>query len=119
LIEPARLSVAQERALQEARGVEEPLAIAAVTLWEIARLVAHSRLRFDDPIEVALDGIERHPALAVLPLGARVAVESTRLGDRMSMDPADHLIVATARVYGLTLVTADERIRRAGVVPVV
>lgn len=119
LIAPARLSAAQTRALDLDREVDERLGVAATTLWEIAKLVEHRRLTFDDPIELVLDRIERNPSLSLLPLDARVALESTRLGDRMPGDPADQLIVATARVHGLRLVTADERIRRSGTVPIV
>jgi PIN domain nuclease of toxin-antitoxin system len=116
---PGRLSLLQDRAIADARGGEERLAVAAVTLWEIAKLVSHHRLTFDDPIDLVLDRIERNPALSVLPLDARVAIESTRLGDQIPKDPADQLIVATARVHGLRLVTADEAIRKSGTVQVI
>jgi len=119
LIEPARLSSVQTQAIGESRSDGKRLGVAAVTLWEIAKLVAYRRLSFDDPIELVLDRIERHPALSVLPPDARVAIESTRLGDRMPKDPADQLIIATARVHGLRLVTADEPIRRSGTVIVI
>jgi PIN domain nuclease of toxin-antitoxin system len=116
---PGRLSQPQADAIAEARAQAKPLAVAAVTFWEIAKLVELRRLAFDDPIDLVLDRIERNPAFVVMPLDARVALESTRLGDKMPKDPADQLIVATARVYGLRLVTADDQIRRSGIVPVV
>jgi PIN domain nuclease of toxin-antitoxin system len=116
---PGRLSSRQAAEISAAHAEGERLAVAAVTLWEIAKLVEHRRLTFDDPIDLVLDGIERNPALSILPLGARVALESTRLGDQIAADPADQLIVATARVHGLRLVTSDERIRKSGVVPVI
>lgn len=119
LIEPARLSSAQTEAIAESRSGGERLAVAVVTLWEIAKLVEYRRLAFDDPIELVLDRIERNPALSVLPLDARVAIESTRLGDRVPKRPADQLIVATARVHGLRLITSDEQIRRSGTVAVI
>jgi len=55
--------------------------------------------------------------LVVLPITARIAAESVRLGDDFPKDPAGQLIAATARCHGLTLMTADERIRRWGRVP--
>jgi PIN domain nuclease of toxin-antitoxin system len=119
LIAPSRLTAAQTRALELDGDGDERLGIAATTLWEIAKLVEHRRLTFDDPIELVLDGIERNPALNILPLDARIAVESTRLGGQIPADPADQLIVATARVHGLRLVTSDDRIRKSGVVPVI
>ncbi len=57
--------------------------------------------------------------LTSLPLTASIAVESVRLGDDFHRDPADQIIVATARCHGLTLITADERIRKWGKVNLV
>ena len=119
LIEPAKLSTVHAQAIADARTADERLAVAATTLWEIAKLVEYDRLTFDDPVEVVLDRIERNPELRVVPLDARVAVESTRLGDIVPKDPTDQIIIATARVHGLRLVTADEHIRRSGAVAVV
>jgi PIN domain nuclease of toxin-antitoxin system len=116
---PGRLSSRQTHEISAAQSEGERLAVSAMTLWEIAKLVEYRRLTFDDPIELVLDGIERNPALSILPLDARVALESTRLGSQMAKDPADQMIVATARVHGLRLVTADERIRRSGTVAVI
>jgi len=119
LADTGRLSPVQTRALERAEATKEPLGVAAITLWEIAKLADRGRIRFDQTVDVVLEEIEQHPALSVLPLEARVALESTRLGDRVPSDPADQLIVATARVHALRLVTADERIRRSGTVSVI
>jgi PIN domain nuclease of toxin-antitoxin system len=119
LIEPHRLRKAQTEVLMQAEADDQPLGVSAISLWELARLVAAERVAFDDPLDVVLDGIERRRDFAVISLDARVALETTRLSGRMSNDPADRLIVATARVHGLRLVTADERIRKSGDVAVV
>jgi PIN domain nuclease of toxin-antitoxin system len=113
------LSTAQASALERAVAGGEPVAIAAITLWEIAKLAERGRIRLTQTIDGVLDQIEQHPSIEVLPLTARVALESTRLGARMSSDPADQLIVATARVHGLRLVTADTHIRESGCVSIV
>lgn len=47
-----------------------------------------------------------------MPITPRVAVESTRLPGEFHNDPADQLIVATARVNDCVLMTADHKIRR-------
>ena len=77
------------------------------------------RIQLAQTVDVILNEVERHRAIAVLPLTAQIAIESTRLGDRLPSDPTDQLIVATARVHGLQLLTADERIRKSGAVPVI
>ena len=66
-------------------------------------------------VDVLLSEIENHPRFEVLPITARIALESTRLGPSFHRDPADQLIAAPCRVHGLTLLTADERIRASAV----
>lgn len=114
-----RLSAAQVRTLKQADADGERIGVAAVTLWEIAKLVERGRIQLTQPVDIILDAIEQHPAMELLPLTARVALESTRLGDRVPSDPTDQLIIATARVHALRLMTSDDRIRKSGVVPVI
>ena len=118
-IQPSRLTTAQSRALDFSREIGEQLGVASITLWEIAKLVELRRVHFEQDLDVVLRGIEQHPLLRVIRLDAGVARESTRLGEQLRGDPADQLIVATARVHGLRLVTSDERIRRSATVPVI
>jgi PIN domain nuclease of toxin-antitoxin system len=118
-IEPSHLTGAQTRALDLSREIGEQLGVAAITLWEIAKLVSLRRVQFEQELDVVLRGIEQHPLLRIVRLDAYVARESTMLGGRLKGDPADQLIVATARVHGLRLVTADQRIRRSETVPVI
>lgn len=47
-------------------------------------------------------------------LACATAAESVRLGPEFPRDPADQIIAATARCHGLSLVTADEAIRKWG-----
>ena len=112
-----RLTAAQSRALDLSREIGEQVGVAAITLWEIAKAVELRRVAFDQELDVVLRSIEHHPMLRVIRLDGYVARESTLLGSRMRGDPSDQLIVATARVHGLRLVTADERIRRSETVP--
>ena len=65
-----------------------------------------------------LEQIESHSLLTILPLTCSIAAESVSLGDDFHRDPADQIIVATARCHDLTLITADDRIRSWGKVRV-
>ena len=112
-LDPARLSKVQARALS-ALDAGRPAAISAITLWELAKMVERRRLEIPLPLDIWLEELEANPLLEVLPVTARIAAESTRLGDDFHKDPADQIIVATARCLGLPLLTADERIRRWG-----
>jgi len=54
------------------------------------------------------------PGIRLMPLTPEIAVASARLPAAFHGDPADRILVATARDHGLTLVTKDERIRAYG-----
>lgn len=117
-LDSKRLSRRQVMRLQDLENRQEPVGISAITLWEIAMLSARGRIEIAHPPEVWLEEIERHGLIEVLPLTGRIAAESVRLGPDFHNDPADQLIVATARIHGLPLMTADERIHSWGKVPV-
>lgn len=119
ILDAPGLAPAQVEAIERAEAAVRRLTISAISLWEIAKLVERGRLDLEISIDVLFEEIEDHPSVSVLPLTSRVALESTRLGPGFPRDPADQIIAATARVHGLRLVTADERIRRSAVVSVV
>ncbi len=104
--------------LQALEERQEPIAISAITLWEIAMLSARRRIDVSGPLEMWLAEIEGHALIEVLPITGRIASQSVSLGLDFHNDPADQIIVATARLHALPLMTADERIRKWGKVPV-
>jgi len=114
-LDSARLSRAQLHTLLDLEKRGQPRFLSAISLREIANLIATGRLEIPASTDSWLDEIESD--LIVLPITARIAAESVRLGEDFPKDPADQIIVATARCHGLTLITADERIRRWGKVP--
>jgi PIN domain nuclease of toxin-antitoxin system len=105
-----RLSANASRAIEQARAIG-PLHIASITLLEVARLIAAQRLGATVTLDVLLAGIES--SFTVLPITAAVAAATIRLPASYPRDPADRIIGATALVHGATLITADERIRKA------
>jgi Uncharacterized protein conserved in bacteria len=113
----ARLSKAQShRLLAFEKSGEKPF-LSAISLREIASLLSSGRVEIPIPADVWLDEVESD--LIVLPITARIAAESVRLGERFRRDPADQIIAATARCHGLGLMTSDDRNRRWGGVPIV
>ena len=118
-LDPRPLAKAQASALLELEKSGGQVAISAMTLWELAKMVERGSLQTSLPLDVWLEEIEASPWLSVLPLTARIAAESVLLDAGFPKDPADRIIVATARCHGLQLVTSDERIRRWGKVPVI
>ncbi len=112
------LSRKQRDLLSRLEKKGELLGFPAIGLWELARLIETDRIEVHVSPDVLFDDLDAHPRIEIIPISARIALESTRLGPGFPRDPADQLIAATARVHGLTLVTADRRVRESGVVSV-
>lgn len=96
-------------AVEEARRRSE-LRISAVSAWEIGLLVAKGRLALTLDPEAWLDRFIALSTAGIVPLTATVAVRSAFLPGGFHADPADRLLVATARDLGIPIVTRDQRI---------
>lgn len=105
---PNRLSRTAEAAIRRARA-KDGVAISAITLWELANLVARGRIQAYGTVEASLRLLSE--GVTVRPLTAEIAALATQFPDDYPRDPADRIIGATARAEGLVLVTHDERIR--------
>lgn len=95
------------RVLQAPR---EPFALAAISLWEVGKKVQVGKLTL--PKDLAgwfADALA--PNIEVLPLGPDVVTEAMRLPEFPTRDPADELIVASARLHNLTLLTTDTKLK--------
>lgn len=86
------------------------LGISAISCWEIAKLVEYGRLKLPVPVGEWLDQALAYPGMRLLGLTPQIAVDSTQLPGTFHRDPADQIIVATARVYDCPLVTIDGNI---------
>lgn len=113
--EPARLSRVATSAIRRALR-SGGIAIASISLWEIAVLFAKGRLRARGTSEASLENILKATGVSVREITPTIAALATQFPSDFSADPADRLIAATARAEGLTLVTRDERIRSSAVV---
>ena len=114
--ESRQLSRPALAAIHKARR-EDGLAIAAVTLWELAVLVARGRIQAYGTVEASLRLLVE--GVTIKPLTADIAALATQFPDDYPHDPADRLIGATARAEGLSLVTRDEGIRRSALLKTV
>jgi PIN domain nuclease of toxin-antitoxin system len=107
LSEPARRAIATAAR----RG---KVLVAAITPWEVAMLAARGRIAIAGTVmEVVRAGLAQ-PGLGLAPLSPEIAVEATLLPGDFHKDPADRMIVATARVLGGAVMTRDENILRYG-----
>jgi len=96
---------------QMERAAEESLLrISVISAWEVGMLEQRGRLRFDVPCEEWVEKALGVPGLSLMPLTPSICVRSSRLPGAFHGDPADRLIVATARELGAVLLTRDESI---------
>jgi PIN domain nuclease of toxin-antitoxin system len=116
-LDSPKLSKVHRRILHGSEKREARVGVSAISLWEIAKLVEAGRLRLVQSLDDCLSKIETSPLVDVLALTASIAIESTRLGVRAPRDPADQIIIATARCHGLVLLTDDEPIVDSELVP--
>jgi PIN domain nuclease of toxin-antitoxin system len=86
------------------------LRIAAISVWEAALLASRGRIALGRPLAQWLGEAVSAPGLSIEPLLPQIAVEGCCLPEAFHRDPADRMIVATARVTGATLMTRDRRI---------
>jgi PIN domain nuclease of toxin-antitoxin system len=111
-----RLSKRAHAAIRKARE-DSGIAVAAITLWEIAWLAHHKRIVVVGSVEAFVR--ETVARVILRPVTVEVAVLAAGLPESFPRDPADRLIAATAMVEGMPLVTADARIRQSKVVETV
>jgi PIN domain nuclease of toxin-antitoxin system len=109
--DPTQLSSKARAAIDDARGSGEGLAISDITLLELATLASKGRLHLDLSLESFLREVEAR--FIVLPISGRACVRALALPAVYPRDPADRIIGATALVEGLSLITADRKIRHS------
>jgi PIN domain nuclease of toxin-antitoxin system len=107
---PKRLSPDAASAIRRARR-GGGLAVSAITLWELAQLVARGRVQVYGSVEKSIKALIED--MTVIPITPEIAALATQFPDDYPHDPVDRLIGATARAEGMILVTRDERIRRS------
>lgn len=84
--------------------------LAAISLWEICMLDKKQHITLEMPCLEWINKFLELTHVHILPITPAIAKESCDLPGNFHDDPADRMIVATARVAGLTLVTRDTRI---------
>ena len=88
------------------------LFLAPISIWEVAMLTAHQKVTLTLPCLEWVEKSLKHMNMQLVPLSAKIAIESCYLPGLFHGDPADRLIVATARVEDLSLLTKDHKIQR-------
>lgn len=99
-----RLSRQARYAIERARRGKQCL-VSVISVWEFGQLIARGRYSVKGPPAEFLRDAFTYEGLSVEPLSVEVAWEAAALP--LHGDPADRILVATARALDATLLTAD------------
>lgn len=108
--EDSRLSRKAKAEISRA-AEHKDLLLSMISIWELAKKVEKGQLTLDRDLNDWLDLALARP-LQLVDMDRRILVESCRLPGSFHGDPADQIIVSTARTQTAILITKDQRIRR-------
>ena len=103
-----QLTDRQRHVIQD--NVRSGLGVSAISCWAVAKLVEYGRIELACAIEEWIAQAVATQGMQLLELTPQIAIESTKLQEDFHRDPADQIIIATARLYDIPLLTADSRI---------
>ncbi len=93
-----------------AKTPPEQRVIASISIWEFAMMVTRGRIQLTISPDEWLDYAISKTGITILNLDSRTALESCNLPGKFHKDPADRIIVATARIHQAKLITRDQKI---------
>lgn len=89
---------------------QESLGVSIISCWEVAKLAQYDRLALPCSVSEWLDQALSYPRVTLLELTPAIAAGSTMLPGAFHRDPADQIIVATARLLDCPIITTDQKI---------
>ena len=109
LIEKEKLTQNEVTSISQAQ-LDGSLLVSSISLWEIAMLVHKKKISVFARVVDFLEEIEKLPGIQIVQIDSKIASESIALTDNFHGDPADRMIVATAKVHSANLITRDKKI---------
>ena len=107
--DPALSKKARASIEREQQGGD--IIVSSISAWEIAMLVDRDRLVLSMDVDNWLATVAQIDTVRFLPVDVEIALKSVGLPGEFHKDPADRMIVATARKLAVPLVTKDEKLR--------
>lgn len=103
-----RFAPASVRTIERAARNGE-LGVSVISVWEVGMLESKGRLELRMSCAQWIRAALATPGLSLIPLNTEIAIESSRLPGNYPGDPADRILIATARVTGAKLMTKDDK----------
>ena len=104
------LSSAAEKVIRKTLAQGGEVIVSTISAWEISMLIDKGRLVLGMDVESWFDEVTQIDGVRFIPVDNEIAIKSTVLPGEFHKDPADRMIVATARMLAVALVTADQKI---------
>jgi PIN domain nuclease of toxin-antitoxin system len=110
LAEDAPLAIPARDAIASAVAGQQPLYISPISGWEIGWLIAGQRLNLPMPAEAWFERVLANPRMGLTELSLGILLSSSFLPGAPPRDPADRILIATARQHGFCLMTRDKKL---------
>jgi PIN domain nuclease of toxin-antitoxin system len=107
IVEGEQLGSAAVEAIDAAYQAAATIFVSAITAWEIGMLVSRNRLGLATRPERWFQRLLAVPGMRQADLSPEILIASSFLPGTPPRDPADRIILATARDLGATLITRD------------
>lgn len=104
------LSKQAAKKINDTLKTDGEILISSISAWEIAMLIEKGRLVLSMEVESWLDEVSQIDGVRFIPVDNEIGIKATKLPGEFHKDPADRIIVATARQLALPLITADDKI---------
>jgi len=109
LAQPERLSKAARQVIERNLSARK-VGISSFSAWELTLLVQRKRLELSIDLSEWIAETERIEGVTFHPVNNSIALQSVNLPGTFHPDPADRILVATARHLGATMITGDAKI---------
>lgn len=94
----------------DASAVENELYISAISIWEMAMLVSKKKITLNTSCQAWVNKSLSLPGVSLIPLSPEISIESCNLPGNFHGDPADRILVASARIENLCLISRDKKL---------
>lgn len=96
--------------MRDALANRAPVYLSPITAWELGLLMSRGRLPASINERAMLARLTALPGVAYANMSPNILIDSSYLPGPIHKDPADRIIIATARAEGLTIITRDQKI---------
>ncbi len=107
---PSNLSNKVKELIEDLKNYEE-LLLSVISIWEFSKLLEKGRLKISVNGYTWIEQALILPKLKVCELTPQTAFNSTTLPQPIHDDPADQILIATARIENAVIITKDQLIQ--------